>query len=186
MADVGQQAHLSDMRTFRNIPSRIPVDKLPASVPAEVAQLLSTRGSRPDILMLADEDCTQSYYIIEIKYCADTAPQGQESRAEAQHSELFKLLLADDRGLTRVHQITLLFGVTGTIYKHTRERLEWLGVSPPALQSLLQALHTHAIKSLHTIWKGRAALISEKHPGHNWAHRPTNQSAPSIKRRKTK
>jgi ribonuclease HI len=186
MADVGQQAHLSGMRTSRNIPSRIPVDKLPASVPAEVAQLLSTRGSRPDILMLADEDCTQSYYIIEIKYCADTAPQGQESRAEAQHSELFKLLLADDRGLTTVHQITLLFGVTGTIYKHTRERLEWLGVRPPALQSLLQALHTHAIKSLHTIWKGRAALISEKHPGHNWAHRPTNQSAPSTKRRKTK
>ena len=182
MADVGQQKHIAEMQTEAHIPSRIPAEKLPASVPAEVAQLMSTQGSRPDILMLNEEDGTQSFYIIEIKYCTDTAPQGQESRAATQHLELQKTQQADTR--TRVFQITLLFGVTGAIYKDTKDKLEGLGIQPTTVKSLLHKLHMHAVKSLHTIWKGRAVLLADKRqPG---VHHPPDQPQPAKRRRKNK
>jgi hypothetical protein len=60
-----------------------------------------------------------------------------------------------------VHQVTILLGVTGVIYTETVECLTALGISGPALKTLLTDLPYTAIHGLERIWRQRGALIKQ-------------------------
>jgi hypothetical protein len=61
--------------------------------------------------------------------------------------------IASSAQSTRVHQVTILLGVTDVIYTETVERLTALGISGPALKTLLTDLHYTAIYGLERIWR---------------------------------
>jgi hypothetical protein len=72
--------------------------------------------------------------------------------------------IASSAQSTRVHQVTILLGVTGVIYTETVERLTALGISGPALKTLLTDLHRAgytAIHGLERLWRKRGALIKQ-------------------------
>ena len=52
--------------------------------------------------------------MIEFKYCEDTRPQNQQSKAEEQHTALIDLLRR--RGYKKVKLHVILTGAMGTIY----------------------------------------------------------------------
>jgi hypothetical protein len=156
----------------------IPADSLPDSIPTSVKQAL-TRCSIPDALMYAyDEDRgTHHYIIVEIKYCRDTDPSQQQSRAEEQH-QLLKQTIEQYEPQATVEQVTLLLGVSGVIYKSLRQVLqEKLGVARPQVDALLTDLHHIAVESLDKIWRQRWAMINR--PDSKAEKQPTYNANPS-------
>ena len=119
------------------------------------------QSSIPDATLQHTDPATgrEKYTLVEIKYCEDTRPEGQETRAREQHQALKHRL---ESGGADVSVVTIMLGVTGAIYKDTTESLQQLGVTGAALPRLLKHLHFHAVTSLNTIWKHRCTLIREK------------------------
>lgn len=97
--------------------------------------------------------------IIEIKYCRDTDPSQQESRAARQHERLMRTLQIFDP-TAEVKLTTIMLGVSGCIYKKTEEQLQKLGIKGTALSGLLKRLHHLASKHVEEIWNTRHAAIT--------------------------
>jgi hypothetical protein len=151
--------------------------------PTWVKRALIDQQSVPDALMY--NFVGDTYTIVEIKYCRDTDKATQQAKATQQHQHLCESLaaspnhdadqpeeqdtdmeelsaaIASSAQSTRVHQVTILLGVTGVIYTETVERLTALGISGPALKTLLTDLHYTAIHGLERIWRQRGALITQ-------------------------
>jgi hypothetical protein len=136
--------------------------------------LATYTGSIPDALMYSyDEDAGISRYkIVEIKYCRDTDPAGQEARAHTQHQGLVDLLSREEAYTsTEVKIVPLLLGVSGVIYKSFMADLEKVGVTGSAKATLARKLHMIAIKHVRQIWKLRWKMSTElqKCSRHHWS-----------------
>jgi hypothetical protein len=151
--------------------------------PTWVKRALIDQKSVPDALMY--NFMGDTYTIVEVKYCRDTDKATQRAKAIQQHQHLCESLaaspnhdtdqqqeqdtdmaelsaaIASSAQSTRVHQVTILLGVTGVIHTETVERLTALGISGPALKTLLTDLHYTAIHGLERIWRQRGALIKQ-------------------------
>jgi hypothetical protein len=157
--------------------------------PKSLKLALINQQSIPDALLFNEESNT--FTIVEIKYCRDTDKATQQAKATEQHQRL-RDSIADSAnheadqpkgqdtsagdlneaiisswglyGVPTVYQVTILLGVTGVIYTDTVVFLTSLGISGPALKTLLTDLHYTAIHGLERIWRQRGALI--RHLGH--------------------
>ena len=115
-------------------------------------------GSRPDAIMVVPltpqrhwprtpQDLPESerrIILIEIKYCSDTDPSAQQSKALGQHEALMKTLASKG---ANVQLVPILLGIGGTVYEeHTRQPLLSLGVTPAAITKVLNKLNRLAAK----------------------------------------
>ncbi len=135
--------------------------ELPPGMPAALQQALRKyNGSIPDIFMYKDDDHNQRrYLIVEVKYCRDTNPEHQETRATIQHQQLRDLILEHDPK-SHAQLVTLMLGVSGAIYKKfLADMKQLLGVSNFELEALATRLHFMAIAHMEQIWKARATMI---------------------------
>ena len=163
LSDIGMKQRLAPSAITSNMHNlRLPRDyRLPTSMPAVAWKVLENSTSVPDLLIYSPymgEKTHGIYDIVEIKYCRDTDPEEQTARATTQHAQLIEQLQKADPA-ARIRRVTLMLGVSGTIYKETAKWLEYLGVQGPALKRLLKALHYNAITYLGSMWKHRMALI---------------------------
>jgi len=95
--------------------------------------------------MQVDGPLDISVKIIEIKYCTDTKPDDQLQRAKEQHLDLVQQLIAHGYLADMITIITLLIGVSGTIYKkHTQEALKSLGVAHTQVKTCVSKAHKEA------------------------------------------
>ena len=101
------------------------------------------------------------YRCVEIKYCCDYLPERQAARASSQHASLLQAVRAEGH---RADLVTILLGVSGTIYQDTLSALVSLGVSREASKTLCKALHRHAVSSLSSIYGAKRALDSAAPP----------------------
>jgi hypothetical protein len=134
------------------LPNRIPNDHLPTNHDP-------TTTSVPDMTLYEKikrgRIIKRRYTIVEIKYCTDTRPQPQQTRADLQHKDLISSL-TKSRNNTEARLITIILGMAGYIYQEeTEEQLKQLGISGQALHSLTTNLHTQAVKSLTRIIQAR-------------------------------
>jgi hypothetical protein len=113
-------------------------------------------NSRPDII-LGTHNTTSTgvkyskLVLLELKYARDTNIQSQLDKARTQHTQLATTLERQHKCPVKV--IPIILGVSGTIYtNHTVAALEEIGLKKQALKSTLQALHLHAIRSLHQLY----------------------------------
>jgi ribonuclease HI len=152
-----------------------------------VKRALINQQSVPDALLYDEE--YNDFIIVEVKYCRDTDRATQSAKATKQHQHLRDSIaeppdpevsqpeerdtcMADLRAAIAsnadtvnapptVRQATILLGVTGVIYTDTVQLLTALGISGPALKTLLTDLHYTAIHGLERIWRQRRALIKQ-------------------------
>jgi hypothetical protein len=111
---------------------------------------------RPDILMIAGTDKRpikrREADVVEIKYCRDTDPTMQQSRAETQHDapnsqhsvSLMQSLRDAGYRPSKVRLHVILLGVGGTIYSSMHTTLKQLGLKRQATAAVAGKLHKHA------------------------------------------
>jgi hypothetical protein len=115
------------------------------------------RTLKPDALLVSQSGnkLNTKITIIEVKYCIDTKPNDQWTKAHEQHSELKRRLEGAGFLAQNISICPLLVGVSGTIYKRTLASLKKLGVAHPQATKCASKLHKEAIRSLHDIVKTR-------------------------------
>ena len=136
------------------LPHRIPVEVLPSSMPEAVQHVVTTK-SIPDAFMYKPKRGSQpaEYWIVELKYCRDTDREGKLEKARNQHRELHAALKTACEGTGgKVHYMTLLVGVSGSIFKSTVTQLKELGINGTALQKVIKSIHQTAVNTLHWIY----------------------------------
>jgi hypothetical protein len=101
--------------------------------------------------------------IIELKVCRDTNTEHQEQRANAQHQRLRELLIEAGHKPEHIQQITILVGVSGTIYNNTLSQLLDMGVSRDAAMRALGQTHSTACQFLHSMVSLRRRLEPRLH-----------------------
>ena len=113
---------------------------LPRAMPGS-----SVTDSRPDLVMVSGKRNTppasRRVDLLELKYCRDTDPTAQTTRAEAQHARLVERLLRQGYRRHKIHYHTIVLGVSGTIYKSMYPVLRALGVQKTASHRLAGKLH---------------------------------------------
>jgi hypothetical protein len=102
---------------------------------------------------------------VEFKFCKDTDPSGQLSRASMQHAGLVHALQLADPMATVDFEI-ILIGVSGAIYgDHTKAPLLRLGVTKGAWDKLKYKMHLAAVQQLHWIYTSKLAQECVACPG---------------------
>jgi hypothetical protein len=129
------------------------------------------KESVPNVFMVQGMREATQYILVEIKYCRDTDPTGQQDRATTQHESLRNLIKQHDP-CPPILQLNITLGVSGIIYKEYMEHIERLGVRGPAAKSLARRLHFLAVKHLNKIWVLRTSLVHGKK--HRRGHRGTS------------
>jgi hypothetical protein len=114
---------------------------------------------RPDILMIAGTNKRpinrREADVVELKYCRDTDPTMQQSRAENQHDaaatteshrsvSLMQSLRDAGYRPDKVLLHVILLGVGGTIYSSMHTTLKQLGLKRQATANMAGKLHRHA------------------------------------------
>ena len=127
---------------------------------------------RPDILMIAGTNKKsikrREVDVVEIKYCRDTDPTMQQSRAEMQHDatasssdgrhnvSLMQSLRDTGYRPSKIRLHVILLGVGGTIYSSMHTTLQQLGLKKQASAIVAGKLHKHATvyarKIMQTKW----------------------------------
>jgi hypothetical protein len=122
--------------------------------------LRSYDSSVPDIIMIDfwGPDGQWTFTIVELKYCRDTDPTPQQTRAAEQHAALKELIMAHEPKAT-VHIVPLMLGASGVIYESFMSEMRNLGVNGSALTSLARRLHFIAVNNLKLIWQQRCAIV---------------------------
>jgi hypothetical protein len=132
---------------------------------------------RPDILMIAGTNKRpikrREADVVEIKYCRDTDPTMQQSRAENQHDaaattethrsvSLMQSLRDAGYRPDKVRLHVILLGVGGTIYSSMHTTLKLLGLKRQATATVAGKLHKHATvyarRIMQTKWSQEFAL----------------------------
>lgn len=145
---------------------RIPLDILPPNMPAQTRTEISAQNV-PDMLLYTPPTGPRpaTYTIIEIKYCRDTDPSGQQGRAIHQHEDL-QNTLRHFAPTSTVRLVTIPLGVSGAIYTYTRSALHThLSIQDQLLETTLKKLHLHAVRSLTGIIRVRRFLEGCKGSG---------------------
>ena len=134
-------------------PKTIPLEALPSDMPLMVRETL-TKHKRPDALLYRPPTSTTpaTYWIAELKCCRDSDSGQQLNKANTQTEHIAKALQEADP-TAKIHELPLLVGVAGSVFKTTETNLETLGVKGPALPRVLNAVHTTAIQTLYQIYK---------------------------------
>ena len=134
-------------------PRTIPLEALPSDMPIMVRETL-TKHKRPDALLYRPPTSTTpaTYWIAELKCCRDSDSGQQLNKANTQTEHIAKALQEADP-TAKIHELPLLVGVAGSVFKITETNLETLGVKGPALPRVLNAVHTTAIQTLYQIYK---------------------------------
>ena len=150
--DLGSQTKLA-IDNMAPQPRTIPLEALPPDMPPKVKDTL-TKHKRPDALLYRPPTSTTpaTYWIAELKCCRDSDPRQQLDKAKSQTYQIAQALQAADP-TAKIHEVPLLVGVAGAIYKITETNLRKLGVKGPALPRVLSAVHTTAIQTLYKIYK---------------------------------
>jgi hypothetical protein len=121
----------------------------PFTIPRALQHALREyKESVPDVLMVQGMREATKYIVVEIKYCRDTDPTGQQDRATTQHESLRNLIKQHDP-CPSILQLNITPGVSGIIYKGFMEHMEKLGIPGPAAKSLARRLHFLAVKHLN-------------------------------------
>ena len=94
-------------------------------------------------------------WLAEAGYCSDTMYQDKLKEKELQHKHLQEALSAYGY---EVIAMPIILGFYGTIFTTTVQSAQTLGVERVRVNRLMNALHAHAITSLHTIVKLRRKL----------------------------
>lgn len=138
------------------------IEGAPKRMHHSLVTALENHQSVPDITLAQfDDNASWTFTFVEIKYCRDTDPAPQTTRAENQHRELERLIKENEPRAT-VTRITITLGVSGTIYNQFMQDMRTLGVTGPALTSLAKRLHFIAVRNLRQIWDQRTALLHRK------------------------
>ena len=190
MSDVGIGKRLSPGELPEACHHRIPANyPLPEYMPPRAQTALRSHCSIPDVLLFERDHNSKSneYTLVEVKYCRDTDPSQQRARALEQHKQLMVDLMHADP-TSRVKLVTILLGVSGSIYKRSNAAMQYLGVRGSALQGLLKRLHFNAVYHIRKIWKHRAALmgIHTELQQANWSKWKRAAQKQSIHRKHTK
>ena len=154
----------------------IPEKILPRGMPAE-EQAALVKAHKPDIVLYQEGQGAHKknkYTFVEVKYCRDTQPQDQIMHAQEQHHELLQAIQkhssADD---TDIQLVVVPLGVAGTIYTSAKQLIkDQLGVTGPALETLLRNLHLHAVHSLTRIIRYRRIKMGTR-IGKQWGRDPS-------------
>ena len=99
-------------------------------------------------------------YIVEIGYTSEGRYHEKLAEKQEQHAQLVTLM--ESQGYQVVIN-TIILGSSGGIFKSTTEALEDLGVDFNRRKRLLQRLHIHSVRWLHTTVKKRRLLENEKY-----------------------
>jgi len=152
--DLGAHERCLEDDISQNVPRNIPWTMLPPAVQDAYAKTPTLKNLRPDGILYKPATATKpaKYWIIEVKVCRDTEPQDKLDQAQSQHKTLLETLQAADPR-AKIHYCPLLVGVTGAIYKNTKDHLETLGVNGTALTKCLKQIHITAIQQLHNIYR---------------------------------
>jgi hypothetical protein len=161
MADVGRSARCeaAGAPTFRN--NHAPLHLLPFPNNATPQQrdehMKMIRTFKPDALIVSQgiTKTNTKITIVEVKYCIDTKPEDQWTKAHEQHAELKSRLEGAGYLAQNISICPLLVGVSGTLYKRTLASLKTLGVPHSKATKCASKLHKEAIRSLHDIVKTR-------------------------------
>jgi len=94
-------------------------------------------------------------WVAEAGYCSDTMYEDKLKEKELQHRRLQQALSAYGY---EVIAVPTILGFYGTIFTTTVQSAQTLGVERVRVNRLMNALHAHAITSLHTIVKLRRKL----------------------------
>jgi ribonuclease HI len=168
--DIGSAANCKQDNITNPTPRNIPWDSLPPAIQEAYHKRPELKNHRPDGLLYKPSTLTKAakYWIMEIKICRDTEPLDKMDQAKSQHKHLIDTIKTADPKAT-VTYCPLLVGVTGTIYDHTIENLEILGVKDAALRKCIKEIHITAIKYLSTIYrtKRQAEKSKEIKNGHS-------------------
>jgi len=153
------------------LPHRIPEEALPDSLPPEIKEALR-RHSIPDAFLYkpATETERAEYWIVEIKFCRDTDREGKLEQAREQHRELYNALGAARTG-AKLHYMSLLIGVGGSIYNGTASQLVKLGVNGQDLKATLKAIHLKSTEMLHWIYTSKLKKERSKDKKAPWKHK---------------
>jgi hypothetical protein len=183
MSDVGMSRRCAILRGK----NRIPLNVLPDDMPVGMKRRIR-RHCKPDALMVKTEGNLKRYEFVEIKYCRDTDPTQQETRAERQHERLMKVIQIFDP-TAEVKLTTIMLGVSGCIYKRTEEKLKGLGITGTALSRLLTRLHYLAARHVEELWNTRHAAIknARHYAAATWSKRKRElhgQPLPDHRKRK--
>lgn len=94
-------------------------------------------------------------WVAEAGYCSDTMYEDKLKEKELQHRHLQEAL--SNYGY-EVIAVPIILGFYGTIFTTTVQSAQTLGLERVRINRLMNALHAHAITSLHTIVKLRRRL----------------------------
>jgi hypothetical protein len=102
---------------------------------------------------------------MELKFCRDTDPTGQLTRATVQHSKLAEALrMAAPEA--EVNTEIVLVGVSGAIYTdYTKDPLLRLGLTKGEWDKLKYRIHVAAVQQLHWIHVSKLTQESVVRPG---------------------
>ena len=98
---------------------------------------------------------SRKVWVAEAGYCSDTMYEDKLKEKELQHKRLQQALSAYGY---EVIAVPIILGFYGTIFTTTVQSAQTLGVERVRVNRLMNALHAHAITSLHTIVKLRRKL----------------------------
>ena len=182
--DVSKAAQKADgLQTMTQfLPARI----LPPSMPAEEKEAL-VKAHKPDMVLYrtnTDTSIKHSYTFVEVKYCRDTQPQDQVMHAREQHHSLLQAIRKySSNNDTEIQLAVIPLGVAGTVYTSAKKLLqESLGVSSPALDTLLRNLHLHAVRSLTNVIRYRRIKMGTR-LGKQWRQQSQAAGATCVTQR---
>jgi ribonuclease HI len=143
----------------------IPWEALPPGLKEAVQRAEGTTSKRPDGLLYKPRQGTNpaEYWIVEVKICRDSDPEGQQSKADSQHQVLMDKIKEHDPS-AKVWYYPLMVGVSGTMYLRTIGYLMALGIKGDALKRCISEIHIAAVQSLHSIYTTKRKLENPKEP----------------------
>jgi hypothetical protein len=110
-------------RTTLGVTRTIPASTLPANIPQKVkTQLQKQRIPGAFLYNYNRKTRRREYTVVEVKYCRDTKPEDQETRAVEQHRNLVETIKKYDTEAIVKHCV-LLLGVGGVIYENVGKQL---------------------------------------------------------------
>jgi ribonuclease HI len=163
--DLGSAEKCAEDGIATHQPRTIPWEALPPGMKEAVQHAAGTTSQRPDGLLYKPKQGTTpaEYWIIEIKICRDSDPQGQQSKADYQHQVLIEQIKKLDPN-AKVWYYPMLVGASGTMYLNTTMYMQALGIKGNALKQCIFDVHIAAVKSLHSIYTTKRKLEKPKEP----------------------
>ncbi len=109
-----------------------------------------------DSLEHANERRMCKVHVVEVGFCMETAYMIKYQEKHAQHQQLITHLR--EAGYADVKLHLLIFGSTGGMFHLTAQHLKQLGITGPPGKTLMETLHSRALKRLEQLVGTRRRL----------------------------